>query len=57
MGDAEQMMESDKLKYHTACYVRKFGFRAVLALPRAERGKLRICDLSRRQMQRLMDAI
>lgn len=55
MGDGEQMIENETLKYHTTCYVKKFGLRAVLALPRADLGKLRIRDLTRRQMQRLMD--
>jgi hypothetical protein len=41
--------------FHPQCFVEKFGFRKVTKLPADERSKFRICDISSRQMRRLLE--
>lgn len=41
--------------FHTACYIKSFGFDAALRhLPASELGKFRLCDLTPAQMQKLI---
>lgn len=53
MGDREQMIFM-QVPYHTKCFRQAFGFDAVLALPVEQGGKFRICDLSPKEMRRLL---
>lgn len=45
------------LNFHTKCYVERYGFEAVLGLPRAEQAKFRVCDLNIKQMRKLVDIL
>lgn len=59
VGDGTQMIHGSRghdagLRIHTACYVQRYGFEAVKELPKAERDKFRMCDLTLQQMRQLM---
>lgn len=61
LGDADRMInhvgETFSSYTHTGCFVKANKFTAVLALPKYERGKFRICDMTTKQMQKLMDSL
>lgn len=43
--------------YHPQCYLKKFGFDAVLELPPFEQKKYRLKDLNLSQMRRLLEKL
>lgn len=62
IGSDELMIHGSRdhdagLRFHTACYVKRYGFTAVLDLPRAEQEKFRLCDLTTKQMRKLIDTM
>ena len=59
LGDKHQMIlgshgHDAALQYHTQCYRRRFGFDAVLRLSSIQRDKFRLCDLSPKEMRKLI---
>lgn len=54
IGDGQLMVRFSGQTWHTRCYRAHFGFKGVLALPLPQRGQFRLCDLTRREMQRLL---
>ena len=56
VGDHLQMVQAAGQLWHTRCYRVYHGMKGVLALPKAQRMKFRLCDLTRKEMQRLLDA-
>jgi len=55
LGSTGQMIQLADDHWHTRCFRVRQGFKAVLALPLAQRDKFRMCDLTLREMQRLID--
>lgn len=45
---------NDRALAHMVCVLRKYGFRFATRLPRSERDKFRVRDLTVRQMRRLL---
>lgn len=61
IGDRAQMIVGPEsgagtALHHTRCFIERYGFNAVLELPKAELGKFRLCDMTRAQARRLLDA-
>lgn len=55
IGTDAQMILAGGDHWHTRCFRVKRGFKAVLSLPKTQRGKFRMCDLTLREMQRLIE--
>ena len=45
----------DRRYVHPRCYVRKMGIANLLSLPNEELQHIRLCDVSRRTMKRILD--
>jgi hypothetical protein len=59
IGDDGLMIHGERghdadLRFHTGCYVERYGFEAVVELPSAERDKFRMRDLTVPQMRKLL---
>lgn len=55
VGDDREMIPRHDARYHTKCFVENFGEALVERLPRAERDKFRLCDVSHEFMCKLLD--
>jgi len=51
IGHKDHMVQG---QWHTKCFRAEYGLIGVLQLPSAERGKFRLCDLSRSDMKRML---
>lgn len=51
LGHKDHMVNGNT---HTKCYKAEYGFQGVLLLPKAERGKFRMQDLSSSECRRLL---
>ena len=55
LGDRRDMVEAADRVLHPGCAQRALGLKGLLALPATEKGKIRLCDVSRATMRKLLD--